>query len=78
LLGITTVDGLLFHQQGNFPSHGYVENWQAEARQIFSDEDLERVDYERMRLLVHQEMVFVRDATETDMATCSWVHARRR
>jgi hypothetical protein len=71
LLGIRTIDGLLFHQQGNFPSHGFVEIGQAEARQILSAEDLERVDYERMRLLVHQERVFVRDATETDMATCS-------
>jgi hypothetical protein len=78
LLGIKSVDGSLFHQQGNFPSHGFVEIGQGEAAQSVSEADLEGVDYERVRLLVHQPHIFVRDATEDDLARCNWVHARRR
>lgn len=78
LLGIKSVDGSLFHQQGNFPSHGFVEIGHGEASRHLPEGDLEGVDYERVRLLVHKSRVFIRDATEEDLARCAWVHARKR
>jgi hypothetical protein len=32
LLGIKSIEGSLFHQQGNFPSHGFIEIGASEAR----------------------------------------------
>ena len=78
LLGIKTIDGSLFHQQGNFPSHGFVELSQVEARRLVAEEDLADVDYENVRLLVHQPGIFTRDCTEQDIERCKWVGARRR
>jgi hypothetical protein len=78
LLGIQTVDGSLFHQQGNFPSHGFVELSEREARAGLSDAEMEAVDYENVRLLTHQPGIFTRDCTEEDIARCKWVSPRRR
>jgi hypothetical protein len=77
LLGIKSVDGSLFHQQGNFPSHGFVELGRVEAMlQPFVE--LEGIDFDKMRLLVHQDHIFVKDASETNLLNCTWVHARHR
>jgi hypothetical protein len=78
LLGIKSVDGALFHLQGNFPSHGFVELTHKQARLIVPPEMLRGVDYERVRLMMHQDRVFVRDATEETILNCTWVHARDR
>jgi hypothetical protein len=78
LLGIQTIDGSLFHQQGNFPSHGFVELSEREARLYLTDNDLEGVDYEVVRLLTHQPGIFTRDCTEEDIARCKWVSPRKR
>jgi hypothetical protein len=34
LLGVRTIDGSFFHQEGNFPSHGFVELAFPEAQEI--------------------------------------------
>jgi hypothetical protein len=78
LLGIKNVDGSLFYQQGNFPSHGFIEIGYSEALRTVAEADLEGVDYERVRLLVHHSRIFVRDATEEDLTRCNWVHDRLR
>jgi hypothetical protein len=78
LLGIKSVDGSLFHQQGNFPSHGFVEIGQPEALQFVSNAELDGVDFEAIRLLVHQQKVFTRDASEDAITNCTWVHAKKR
>jgi hypothetical protein len=79
LLAIQTIDGSLFHQQGNFPSHGFVELSERDARAAhLSDVDLEGVDYENVRLLTHQPGIFIKDCTEDDIARCKWVSPRRR
>lgn len=78
LLGIKTIDGSLFHQQGNFPSHGFVELNEKEAMAEVSPEDLKGVDYETVRLLVHQPRIFTRDCTEEDIERCKWISTRKR
>jgi hypothetical protein len=78
LLGIKSVDGALFHLQGNFPSHGFVELGFDEAMKMLTEEVMEGVDYERIRLLIHQDGVFVKNATEAIILNCTWAQPRHR
>jgi hypothetical protein len=78
LLGIQRIDGSLFHQQGNFPSHGFIELSEKDARQYLTDADLEGVDYDNVRLLTHQPGAFRRGSTENDMIHCKWTSYRKR
>lgn len=78
LLGIRTIDGSFFHQQGNFPSHGFVELDPATAQAQLNPKDLEDVDYDNVRLLTHQEGIFVRGCTESVLESCKWVSTKKR
>jgi hypothetical protein len=77
-LRIKAIDGSLFHQQGNFPSHGFVELSEAEAMGQCPPEAIAGVDYERIRLLRHQDGVFTRNCSSQDIENCRWVASRRR
>jgi hypothetical protein len=78
LLAIKTVDGSLFHQQGNFPSHGFCELSEKTGLEFVSRELLESVDFDNVRLLVHQDGVFTRNCTEADIERCKWMSVRKR
>lgn len=78
LLGIKTIDGSLFHQQGNFPSHGFVELNQQTALEYVTPDQLIGVDYDIVRLLVHQEGIFVKNCTEESILQCKWISTRKR
>jgi hypothetical protein len=77
LLGIKTVDGSLFHRQGNFPSHGFLELTLSEAAALVSPEYLQEIDFSITRLLFHEQRVFVRDATIEAIENCKWVQVTR-
>ncbi|EAY20823.1 hypothetical protein TVAG_436470 [Trichomonas vaginalis G3] len=53
LLGIKSIDGGLFHKQGNFPSLGFRELTMDEANVYCQGLDISDVDYENVKLLVH-------------------------
>jgi hypothetical protein len=77
LLGIKTIDGSLFHRQGNFPSHGFVELTMAEARRMLQPDLLRDVDFDEVRLVRHEPRVFVRGCgPEVDLA-CKWINGRK-
>jgi hypothetical protein len=78
LLAIKTVDGSLFHQQGNFPTHGFVELSQRTGVDLVSAEILGGVDFDNVRLLVHENGLFTRDCTEEDIERCRWVGSRTK
>jgi hypothetical protein len=78
LLGIKTIDGSLFHCQGNFPSHGFREIGVWEAKGKVSEENLLNVDFDCVRLLVHATGLFVRGANSDVVEHCKWVNSRRR
>ncbi|KAH0793179.1 hypothetical protein GPJ56_002888 [Histomonas meleagridis] len=78
LLGIKTIDGSLFHQQGNFPSHGFVELGSKDCLQYVTESDLEGVDFDKVRLLVHQNGVFTKGCTESSIEQCKWISSRKR
>jgi hypothetical protein len=78
LLRIKAIDGSLFHQQGNFPSHGFVELSESDARAECPPHLLVGVDYEAVRLLKHQSGVITRDCSSKESENCRWVNAKKR
>ncbi|EAX91654.1 hypothetical protein TVAG_323700 [Trichomonas vaginalis G3] len=78
LLGIRTIDGSFFHQQGNFPSHGFIELDPNTAPQMVTPKDLEGVDYDNVRLLFHSQNIFIRGCNESVLEACKWTSSRKR
>jgi hypothetical protein len=66
LLGVRTIDGSLFHQQGNFPTHGFIEISFPEAQQLADERGLEKIDSSNMRFLRHGTGAFTRSNVEFD------------
>jgi hypothetical protein len=55
-----------------------VEITHATAAEFVDQAELEGVDFDVIRLLMHQDQVFVRDATCEAIENCKWVPARNR
>jgi hypothetical protein len=78
LLGIKSIDGSLFYQQGNFPSHGFFEIGSGDQRQYCPpDLDLTGVDFENVRLLFHVDGQFRKGCTGKDIEDCRWANWRK-
>jgi len=77
LLGIHSIDGSLFHQQGNFTTHGFNEVGGEEAKSLIGEEAFTAMDFETVRLLIHQQKIFIRDCTEEDLDKCKWVSSKK-
>jgi hypothetical protein len=73
LLGINAIDGGLFHRQGNFPSHGFVELNPAEVSALKSTCNVADVDGDRIRLMYHKGGDFGRHSTEDAVTDCKWI-----
>jgi hypothetical protein len=76
LLGVKAIEGSFFHQQGNFPTHKFVELQASQAREMFTEKDLTTVDFEVVRLIYHKPGLFVRNASPTTIENCKWVSCR--
>jgi hypothetical protein len=75
LLGISAFDGGLFHRQGNFPSHGFVEI-PVEGAAGFALRNLgEEFDGDRFRLLRHKSGEFKQGCSQEFFNTCKWAIA---
>lgn len=77
LLGIKSIDGSLFHHQGNFPSHGFVELTTQNIADYFPNKKIENIDFDNIRLLVHQAGVFIQGCTEDVINDCKWINVRK-
>jgi hypothetical protein len=77
LLGIRVIDGSLFHKQGNFPSHGFVEIAPDQARNELPLQALEGVDFDVVRLFVHGSDNFFRGCGPEMMRNCKWFNSRK-
>jgi hypothetical protein len=75
LLGVRTIDGSFFHQQGNFPSHGFVELSFQEGRALSAENGLGEVDSTNMRFLRHASNGFTRSDTDLDLTVMRWIRA---
>lgn len=72
LLGIKTIEGGLFNQQGNFPSHGFVELSYQESVSIAKQLGQAQVDLSVERYIHHAENKLTRYSTEADVQKCRW------
>jgi hypothetical protein len=73
LLNLNSIDPALFHQQGNFPSHGFREIGRPESKEYCSpDLDLTGVDFGDVKLLIHRKELFTRQSTREDIEKCEW------
>lgn len=78
LFGIKTIDGSLFHQQGNFPSHGFREINPLDVSNLFDHDLIADVDGENVRLLTHSAGIFTRSSRESDLVECKWSSYKKR
>ncbi|OHT00722.1 hypothetical protein TRFO_32491 [Tritrichomonas foetus] len=67
LLGIRSIEGSLFHQQGNFPSHGFEEIDPSVVKNQYPN-----FDFSENRIIKHTAGVFIFGCTEADIAACKW------
>jgi hypothetical protein len=67
LLGLQTIEGGLFHQQGNFRTHGFVELNREQVTAYCPALDLAQIDFDDVRLLIHQPGIFVKNCTEQQL-----------
>lgn len=72
-LNINSVDGALFHKQGNFTRHGFVELTEADAQRDLSPDICVDVDYRDVHLVYHHNASFTADSTEEIICNCKWV-----
>lgn len=72
LLNITTIDGGLFHKQGNFTRHGFVELSENEAKALLPESVRADVDFRDVHLLKHKDGFFTDDSTEETINYCKW------
>lgn len=72
LLGVRTVEGGLFHQQGNFPSHGFIELPFDQSDRISRECGFGPADLSQVRFMTHTSGEFVRQSTEDDLEKCRW------
>ncbi|KAK8884416.1 hypothetical protein M9Y10_043526 [Tritrichomonas musculus] len=79
LLGIKSINGSLFHQQGNFPAFGFTELPMHEIQKLFGEEVIQSIDIEVDHYLIHSPGVFVSNCSEQDIADeIKWIPARKR
>lgn len=68
------VNGALFHSQGNFPSHGFIEiKSMSDALSKVDEALLTGVDFDSVRLLYHQSGQFTRNSVESDIIDVKWI-----
>jgi hypothetical protein len=72
LIGVKTVEGGLFHQQGNFPSHGFVELPFAESDNISRAHGFGPCDLSVVRFMKHATGGFERNSSEASLENCKW------
>lgn len=72
LLSINCVDGGLFHKQGNFTRHGFLQLTDIEAKSQFNPRDIEDVDFRNVLLLYHKDGTFKANADEATICNCRW------
>lgn len=78
LLGLKSIDGALFHQQGNFPSHGFRELTFETAPQYCPNIDLSTVDFHDVRLLIDTNGIFVSTIKEGNLLQLSRTSSHKK
>ena len=77
LLAIGTIDGSLFHKQGNFTSHGFIQVSQQELIQTLGYERAEMLKDPANKILVHKDGSFHINSRESELNRCRWFGNRK-
>ncbi|OHT07902.1 hypothetical protein TRFO_05006 [Tritrichomonas foetus] len=72
LIGVKSVEGGLFHQQGNFPSHGFEELDFQESEKISMEYGLGHADLSTVRFIRNSHGNFNKYSTESEMENLKW------
>ncbi|KAH0788351.1 hypothetical protein GPJ56_007825 [Histomonas meleagridis] len=75
LLGVKTIEGSLFHQQGNFPSHGFTELSFRDSDNLSRALNWGPADLSVVRFVTHSTGKFTKNSTEKDLKLCKWTRA---
>ncbi|KAH0793847.1 hypothetical protein GPJ56_002269 [Histomonas meleagridis] len=75
LLGVKTIEGSLFHQQGNFPSHGFTELSFRDSDNLSRALGWGPADLSVVRFVTHANGKFSRGSSEKDLKQCKWTRA---
>ena len=73
LLGIKSVDGSLFHKQGNFPTHGFVELTRMDVMKSIPSDLAQQINFADIKAIRHKTGGFTKKSTESDLDQCNWV-----
>jgi hypothetical protein len=74
LLNLKSIDAGLFHQQGNFPSHSFIEIPFDECRAIAESGGFHQLDKEIVRFFRHSSGDFRRNRENADPEKLKWTH----
>jgi hypothetical protein len=77
LLGLTSVDAALFHNQGNFPTHNFQELSFAEANSVSEAAGFGPFDVLRYRMLRHASGLFCRGDGQSAVHAAKWNRSRK-
>lgn len=73
LLGVKSIESGLFHQNGNFPSHGFYELSFRESDHLSRLYGYGPVDMTKYRFVTHRSGNFRKNSVEADIETCKWI-----
>lgn len=76
LLGLQSIEGALFHSQGNFPTHGFVEVDSTTAKSLNIHDT--SVDFINVVLMTHKENHFYRGMGKNEVKKLTYTNDRKR
>ena len=72
LLGISTINGSLFHKQGNFTTHGFTSPSAQYIMQQIGEKKYDETDLHENVFLYHKNGIFTQNCSEMDLLKCKW------
>ena len=72
LLGISTINGSLFHKQGNFTTHGFTSPSAQYIMQQIGEKKYDETDLHENVFLYHKNGIFTQNCSELDLLKCKW------
>lgn len=77
LLAIGSIDGSLFHKQGNFPTHGFVQASNQQIIDAVGEARFEELNIGANKILIHKDGSFTEGSKESSLNKCRWFGMRK-
>lgn len=77
-LNLRNPEESLFGQQGQFTLHGFEILTKSKVSSFCTEEDLEDVDFQNVRIIIHQGGLFRRQVKEEELLSYKWVTLQRK